>query len=169
MELQVGGRHRRAMFTSTKNDEWRTPKAFFDGLDAEFHFTLDVAASETNHQCERYFTKEADALSQQWEGVCWCNPPYGPAIAKWTQKAVDECSRGVTTVMLVPARTDTIWFHGHVLPFASEIRFIRRRLIYMDNPRRSSPFPSMVVVFRPSIWVWLRMRVGKLINWRTEK
>ncbi len=73
--------------TSSNTDQWATPQYLFDILDREFHFTLDVCADETNHKCERYFTKEQDGLLQKWEGVCWMNPPYGKTIGRWMEKA----------------------------------------------------------------------------------
>ena len=148
MDLGIGGRDRRAIFSAIR-DDWRTPRELFNGLDAEFHFTCDVASSDDNHLCDRYFTKELDGLTQPWSGVCWLNPPYGPAIYKWLQKAVNESKLGTITVCLLPARTDTIWFHGLVLPFATDIRFIRRRLCYDGDKTKRAPFPSMIVVFRP--------------------
>lgn len=72
---------------SSLTDLWATPEYLFKELDREFHFTLDVCADETNHKCERYFSKEIDGLSQPWDGVCWMNPPYGREIGKWVEKA----------------------------------------------------------------------------------
>lgn len=129
------------LFTS-KTDKWETPQDFFDILDNEFNFTLDVCADAYNHKCERYFSKEKDGLKMEWRGVVWCNPPYGREIGKWVKK----CSLydGVA-VMLLPARTDTRWFHDYIYHKA-EIRFIKGRLKF-GNSKNSAPFPSMVVVF----------------------
>ena len=77
------------LFTSN-TDQWATPQDFFDKLNDEFHFTLDVCADDTNHKCDKYFTKEQDGLAQDWgEKVVWCNPPYGREIGKW----VERCSK----------------------------------------------------------------------------
>lgn len=93
---------------SSKTDEWSTPQAFFDELDAEFHFTLDAAADATNHKCDQYYDKAHDGLENPWGGVTWCNPPYGRQIGKWVRKAYEEHNNnGTTVVMLLPARTDT--------------------------------------------------------------
>lgn len=56
------------MFSSS-TDLWATPQDFFDRLNAEFDFDIDVCASPENAKCERYFTKEQDGLSQSWGGV----------------------------------------------------------------------------------------------------
>ena len=91
-----------------------------------------------------------DGLAQPWEGVGWCNPRYGRKIGKWLQKAQDENRRNNNYIgMLLPARTDTRWFHDYILSKA-EIRFIRGRLKF-GGAKNSAPFPSMVVVFRPKM------------------
>ena len=130
---------------SSATDMWSTPPAFFRALDAEFHFTLDVCATKENAKCSRYFTPEQDGLSQEWRGVCWCNPPYGRQIGKWVKKASEE---RCPVVMLLPARTDTAWFHDYIYGKA-EVRFVRGRLKFGDS-KNGAPFPSMVVVFRKS-------------------
>jgi phage N-6-adenine-methyltransferase len=97
------------MFSSA-SDEWETPQEFFDAVDAVFHFTLDVCATNVNAKCERYYTKVDDDLSQAWEGVCWMNPPYGREIALWVQKAYESSlTVGTVVACLLPARTDTGW------------------------------------------------------------
>ena len=132
---------------SSRTDEWATPSRTFQELDAEFHFTLDPCANEENHKCARYFTKEQDGLAQDWGGqVVFCNPPYGRAIAAWVRKAVEESRKpGTQVVMLIPARTDTAYFHDYIYHKAREIRFIRGRLHFNDAGR--APFPSMIVIF----------------------
>lgn len=133
---------------SSVTDEWATPQEFFDELNEEFHFTLDQAANEENHKCETFFTKEQNGLTCQWGGhTVFCNPPYGREIGKWVQKAWEEHkTSGNTVVMLLPARTDTRWFHEFIYGKA-EIRFVRGRLKF-GNATNSAPFPSMVVVWR---------------------
>lgn len=134
---------------SSERDIWETPKDFFDELDAEFHFTLDTCALPENAKCERYFTPEDDGLSQPWTGVCWCNPPYGRGIQKLVRKALHASRNGATVVMLVPARTDTKWFHDCILPNA-EVRFLRGRIRFLIDGVQigCAPFPSMLVIFR---------------------
>ena len=135
------------MMFSSKTDLWETPQELFDELDREFHFALDTCALPENAKCARYYTPEQDGLSQPWKGVCWCNPPYGRGIGRWVEKASASAADGATVVMLIPARTDTEWFHSYILG-KTEIRFIKGRVKF-GNSRNGAPFPSMVVVFRP--------------------
>lgn len=136
---------------SSKTDQWATPQDFYDKLNEEFHFNLDPCADEFNHKCERYFTKEQDGLSQSWGGYrVFCNPPYGRDIGKWTEKAYTESQKPNTlVVMLIPARTDTRWFHNWVYGRA-EIRFIKGRLKF-GGQKNNAPFPSMVVVYKAEV------------------
>nr|DAI65358.1 MAG TPA: DNA N-6-adenine-methyltransferase [Caudoviricetes sp.] len=137
-----------AMFTS-KTNEWATPQAFFDELNKEFNFTLDPCATPQNAKCARYFTKEIDGLSQSWRGeIVFCNPPYGRDLSKWVAKAYTETLSGEATlvVMLIPARTDTSYFHDYIYK-KHEVRFIRGRL-HFNESKCAAPFPSMVVVMR---------------------
>lgn len=131
------------MFTSN-TDMWATPQKFFDELDNEFRFTLDPCALPENAKCEKYFTPEDDGLSKDWNGeTIFCNPPYGKEIGKWVKK----CSETIgTRVALLPARTDTKWFHDYIYGKA-EIRFVKGRLKFGDS-KNSAPFPSMVAIWR---------------------
>lgn len=135
-----------ALFSS-KTDMWETPQDFFNELDAEFKFDVDVCATNSNTKCTTYYTKEQDGLSMDWGGVCWCNPPYGREIGKWVEKAYSSSAGGALVVMLLPARTDTKWFHKYIYGKA-EIRFIKGRLKFGESTN-SAPFPSMIVIFRP--------------------
>lgn len=136
------------MFSSA-TDQWATPRAFFSQWDEVFHFTLDVCADATNHKCVRYFDRETDGLSQDWgTEVCWMNPPYGREIGRWVRKARDAGARGATVVCLLPARTDTAWWHDYVIPSA-KVTFVRGRLKFGDAVN-SAPFPSAVAVFYPT-------------------
>ena len=148
---------------SSKSDEWETPPELFAKLDAVFHFDLDPCATDANHKCERYFTKEQDGLAQHWWGSesVFINPPYSQ-IDKWVEKAwgLATCSRIV--VLLIPSRTDTRWFQDYA-PMATAIYFIKGRVKFVGG-NASAPFPSMVVVFggshakTPEIPGMLRMR-----------
>jgi site-specific DNA-methyltransferase (adenine-specific) len=143
---------------SSKSCLWETPQYLFDELNAEFHFDLDPCATKENAKCSVFFTTEENGLLQDWSGTVFMNPPYGKwgtnltcgcpthNIAKWVKKAYQESRRGITTVCLLPARTDTSWWHLFVLE-ASEIRFVRGRLKFGDSDN-SAPFPSAIVVFR---------------------
>lgn len=132
---------------SSGNDEWETPRDLFEKLDREFHFTLDACASEANRKCDRYYTREDNGLDKPWrDEVVWCNPPYSK-IKAWVEKAENERNReGATVVMLVPARTDTQWFHNHVYGKA-EVRFLRGRIRF-QGAEHNAPFPSMIVIYR---------------------
>jgi phage N-6-adenine-methyltransferase len=140
-----------AVHFSSASDNWETPQWLFDYLDKEFNFSLDVCADSDNHKCPAWFTKNIDGLKQDWyvhakEGACWMNPPYGREIGKWVRKAYEESQKGATVVCLLPARTDTKWFHDYIIGKA-EIRFLKGRLKF-GNAINSAPFPSMIVVFR---------------------
>lgn len=136
-----------AVHFSSATDMWATPQDFFDALNAEFGFTLDVCATADNAKCARFYTQTDDGLSQPWEGVCWMNPPYGRTIGRWMRKAYESSQQGATVVCLVPARTDTAWWHDYAVK--GEVRFIRGRLKF-GGSKNSAPFPSAVVVFRPT-------------------
>ena len=133
---------------SSNSNEWATPQAFFDELDREFHFTLDPCSTHENAKCAKHYTAEDDGLSKDWGGErVFCNPPYGRAIKDWVEKCAKEAKKPETlVVMLIPARTDTKYFHQYIYGQA-ELRFIPGRLHFNDGPQ-GAPFPSMVVVFR---------------------
>jgi phage N-6-adenine-methyltransferase len=134
---------------SHKTDEWATPQSFFDKVSAEFGgFDLDTCATAENAKCAAYFDIAAGGLDQDWAGKNWCNPPYSE-LKRWVKKARREQLRGNLTVMLVPARTDTIVFHESIYNQPNvEVRFIKGRLKF-GGSENSAPFPSMLVVFRP--------------------
>lgn len=138
---------------SSKNMCWCTPSSFFEELDKEFHFTIDAAATESSAKCVKYFTPETDGLLQHWAGgAVFCNPPYGRQIGKWVRKAYEESQlTDYPIVLLIPARTDTSYFHDYIYGKA-EVRFIRGRLKFTDEQGHAfdpAPFPSMVVIYNP--------------------
>lgn len=126
----------RTLFKSA-SDRWATPAAVYDALNDEFRFDFDPCPLDG----------DGDGLSPlfcSWRGKrVFCNPPYGPGIGDWLKRG----SEAELAVFLIPARTDTRWFHEICLPFASDIRFLRGRLRFGDAVN-SAPFPSMVVVFQ---------------------
>jgi site-specific DNA-methyltransferase (adenine-specific) len=142
---------------SSKNKEWETPNSLYKPLEKEFNIMLDVCATEENKKCALYFNKKLNGLTSDWRIVgefgklgkvaCWMNPPYGREIGAWVKKADKEKRRGVTTVALLPARTDTKWFHDYIYNKA-EIRFLKGRIRFVDA-KASAPFPSMIVIFKP--------------------
>lgn len=134
------------VFFSSDSYEWETPRELFEALDSFYHFDLDVCATEENAKCGSYYTKEEDGLSREWRGVCWMNPPYGREIGKWVRKAYESAMKpGTTVVCLLPARTDTGWWHDYVCAGASGVSFLRGRLCFSGRGR--APFPSALVVF----------------------
>jgi len=125
----------RVLFKS-ESVEWATPKGVYDALDGEFHFDFDPCPLDGSED-------GLATLFTEWRGRrVFCNPPYGD-IAGWLRRGREA----ELAVFLVPARTDTRWFHELVMPFASEIRFIRGRLKF-GHATNNAPFPSMLVVMR---------------------
>ena len=146
----------RAYTQPAQRQDWETPQALFDQLHREFHFTLDVCASKENAKCRSFYIRDALSLpwnhhpGKDWSGWWWCNPPYGRGLDQWITKGVSE-RRGV---MLVPARTDTRWFHDHLWDQAQhqprpniELRFLKGRLKFV-GASASAPFPSLVIIIR---------------------
>lgn len=137
---------------SGKDMTWETPQDFYDKLNSEFHFSLDVCASPHNAKCKKFFTSEDNGLIQSWKKhSCWMNPPFGRDIKLWLEKAWKESQQAGTTVLcLTPARTDTIYQHQIVFPHAKAICFIKGRLKY-SNSKDSAPFPNQLVLFGDKI------------------
>lgn len=140
----------RVHFTS-KTDEWPTPKNLFAILDKEFRFTLDPCSTDENAKCSKHFTVRENGLSQDWKDeVVFMNPPYGRSIGMWMAKAYFSSRMGATVVCLVPARTDTAWWHDFAMK--GEIRLLRGRLQF-EGAENAAPFPSAIVIFRPASFV----------------
>ena len=102
---------------SSASDEWSTPQNVYDQLNDEFNFNLDPCATHENHKCNRYFTKEQNGLNQWWGGgtIAFVNPPYSE-ISAWVKKCYYESLNPKSiVVMLIPARTDTKYFHDYIL------------------------------------------------------
>ena len=133
---------------SSKSNEWTTPQHLFDELNQEFNFTLDPCATEENAKCSKHFTIEDDGLSKDWSNdVVFMNPPYGREIKKWIKKAYEESLNGATVVCLIPARTDTTYWHDFIFDKADDIKFLKGRLKF-GNSKNSAPFPSAIVVYK---------------------
>jgi len=134
----------KGLFTS-KTDEWETPQELFDELNEEFNFTLDPCATKENAKCDKFYTKKENGLIQDWSGErVFMNPPYGRVIGKWVKKASE--SKAEIVVCLLPARTDTKWFHDYIYHKA-EIRFLKGRIKF-GGGKNSAPFPSMIVIIK---------------------
>jgi site-specific DNA-methyltransferase (adenine-specific) len=130
---------------SSKTPEWATPQSLFDELNNEFHFTLDPCSTDANAKCEKHYTIADDGLSHSWDAErVFMNPPYGRVIAHWVKKA-SKISDGGVCVCVLPARTDTRWFHEYIYG-KTEIRFLKGRVRFNDEG--PAPFPTMIVIFR---------------------
>lgn len=143
-----------AVHFSSDQTEWETPPELFKLLDTEFHFTLDAAARIENRKCKFFIDPEQNAFHTRWsklsEGMpVWLNPPYGREVGRWVKRAWEQSTEGegCTVVLLLPARTDTRWFHDFCV--RGEVRFLRGRLKFLERGERrdAAPFPNMVVVF----------------------
>jgi len=149
------GRKFKGLYSSLSG-EWRTPQGLFNELDREFDFNLDPCASTDSAKCGIFFGPKENGLATSWRlfgepSRAFVNPPYGRQIGAWIKKGYEESLDGTLVVMLLPARTDTAWWHDYVMK-ATEIRYIRGRLHFLDEwglDRGPAPFPSCVVIFRP--------------------
>jgi len=136
----------KSLFTSDRPD-WETPPELFEAINSEFNFDLDVCASDTNHKIKNYYTIEDDALNQDWtKNRCWMNPPFGRVIGAWMEKAYKSALKGALVVCLVPARTDTKWWHDYAIK--GQIRYKKGRIKFVGADS-SAPFPSALIVFYP--------------------
>lgn len=134
---------------SSGTDEWPTPLPFFRTVVHEFgEFDLDPCANAENAKAAKFYTREQNGLAQEWTGKVWMNPPYGKGIGEWMAKARESAAKGAFVVCLVPARTDTAWWHDSVEGKA-EVRFIRGRLKF-GGSMANAPFPSALIIYRPT-------------------
>lgn len=132
---------------STRTD-WETPQDTFDYWNSIFNFELDVCASPFNAKCDKFHSEVNDGLAQKWGGRCWMNPPYGRKIGKWTEKARESAKDGALVVGLLPARTDTQWWHRDVEGSAI-IVFLKGRLKF-GGSKQGAPFPSAIAIWLPN-------------------
>ena len=154
-----------AVHYSSNKDEWETPPEIFEPLDAEFDFDLDPCADARNRKCQIYLSKEADGLKCNWVEDClptrtsgwnsaFVNPPYSQ-LKQWIAKCALESSKGMTCVMLIPSRTDTLAWHTYIYDSklwrfrpGVEVRFLPGRVKFVGG-KHCAPFPSCIVIFRP--------------------
>lgn len=137
----------KSLFSSLKQD-WETEEKFFNQLDSLFYFQVDLAANDENTKCKKWFTENENSLVQPWhltESNQWLNPPYGKELRFWLEKAYLESKRGANICVLVPARTDTSYWHEFVFSKAT-ILFIKGRLKF-KNAISSAPFPSALIFY----------------------
>lgn len=135
--------------------EWGTPPEFFKRMQDKYGiFDIDVCATAESTKCSKYFDISANGLEQDWSGLCWMNPPYGRGIGAWIKKAFEESKKGAKVVCLIPARTDTAWWHDYVIKHG-KIEFLRGRIKFVPfgenknvgKKQNSAAFPSAVVTF----------------------
>lgn len=149
MDLRKNQREMSVHFSSKKHDRG-TPWDFFDVVNEEFELDLDVCANDFNAKLPRFISPEQDAFKVDWNGRCWMNPPYGREIGKWMERAFRQAAynpRCEIICCLVPSRTDTVWWHQWVMQRAYQVRFIKGRLVFDEEPA-SAPFPSALVIYR---------------------
>jgi phage N-6-adenine-methyltransferase len=145
---------------TSRSCEWTTPQDFFKALDEQFHFTLDPCATQENAKCKHYFTKTDNGLAQPWTGRVFMNPPYGREIGRWVKKAYEEAQHNAELVVcLLPARTDTRWWHDYCLK--GDVQFVRGRLKFGDA-KNSAPFPSVIILFRRETCQFFRHSIDAL-------
>jgi site-specific DNA-methyltransferase (adenine-specific) len=155
----------RAYMPQSLRQDYETPDWLFDLLDDEFQFTIDGAASSYNTKHERYWTKEDNALAQDWtDETVWINPPFenkraNRTLSKFVEKAWNETrSVSVKVVMLVPVKSDQRWWHEWAK--RCEIRFIKGRIKF-DGEEHTHTGPLAVLIFgrdvRPKIGPSIRV------------
>ena len=130
------------VYTKTGDNEWNTPSDMYDYLHSEFDFDNDPCAIGA-----------CNGLTNAWGKKNFVNPPYDD-IARWLRKGIEEKHKGNLSVFLIPVRTCTHYFHQEIMTEADTIRFIRGRLRFTnsdDGKNGICPFPSMIVIYKPSI------------------
>lgn len=168
MRLCVGARmsYVGAPLSSDRQD-WATPQAFLDWLEEEHGWTpdLDAAAADETAKAPRWFTEEDNGLLQPWAGDVWLNPPFGNALPNWLDKCANEIERDeVNSIFcLIPARTDTKWFHEKVMPHAYIVYLIKGRFTFGHESSvkgANAPFPNMLVLYRKVTRIQGYMQAG---------
>lgn len=144
-----------AALTSRASDEWQTPPELLERMKRYLGiegFDLDAAATAENTVAPRFYSREDDALCNEWPqtGWAWCNPPFS-RVSEFARKARRSVQNSgyLRVCMLVPARTDTAWWHEELFPFASEIWFVRGRVGFLHPSHRGrtrSPFPTVILL-----------------------
>lgn len=131
--------------------DWQTPQLFFDGLNEEFHFTIDAAANSYNTMCEHYISKDRHGGAFEYRDinqVIWCNPSYGK-LGDWVDLFI-SWGKDNTVVALLPNNTDTTWF-TKIWATASEVRFVYPRLAFI-HPHTKEPADSPAGGNMVAIW-----------------
>ena len=131
-------------------DSWITPKSFIDRLGP---FDLDPCASTPQPWpcAARSYTEVENGLFLPWDGLVWCNPPYGAALGDWLERMALH-KNGIAFVF---ARTDTRAFFRWVWPFASAMLFVRGRVTFhrpdgsLPKLGHNSGGPSVLIAYGP--------------------
>lgn len=130
--------------SKTSTDSWATPAELKATLHKEFKF-------DDFDPCPLCDNPKVDGLGLDWANRTFVNPPYSALKTTkkhglgWVEKAHNEARKGKLVVLLIPARTDTTWFHDIILKNGYEVRFVRGRLSFGDGGG-SAPFPSIYVI-----------------------
>ena len=127
---------------ASNNQDWETPDDLFEKINKEFNFMRDVCASPENAKCINFWTEEDSCLTKQWDGINWMNPPY-KNMKVFIKKAYEERDNAIT-VCLIPARTNTIWWHEYCMK--GEVYFIQGRPKF-KGCIHGLPQPLALVVF----------------------
>lgn len=119
-------------------------------------FCKALTPKVSNFKCTNYFTEKQDALQQSWRGynAVFVNPPYGRGLSRWVEHAAKEATNVDPIIMLMPARTDTKFFHKFIWNIERDVwrygvvgKFLAGRVKF-DGAAAGAPFPSMVVEFK---------------------
>jgi site-specific DNA-methyltransferase (adenine-specific) len=148
-------------------DDWTTPPEVYDPIDAVMGFDLDAAAGSAEEaRADAFIGPADDGLAVRWRDFCprrtrttiptvWLNPPYGRAVGDWLAKAAGEAATGIVVCVLIPANTDTEYWHQHVVlaPTALGVIFLgpRVRFVLPEEPdaRSGAPKGHALIVYGP--------------------
>ena len=150
---------------SSKTNEWTTPINFYNELNKEFNFTLDPCCTKENALCQKYYTKEDNGLVKDWSNeIVFMNPPYDRNLHTWIRKAYLESLNNAIVVCLIPARTETQYWHDFIFPYALKILFIKGRLRF-GGSKHNAPFPSAIIVFEKRKIPTIQIIKAEKISW----
>lgn len=129
------------------SQEYETPDPLFDQLNNEFHFMIDICASESNHKLPNYYTKQQNCFTKDWTQTSWINPEF-VRVKKFVQKAFEDSMKfGSTIVMIIMVKSNTNWWRDYVMK-AKEVRFINQKVQFKDT-KQGLRFPCAIVIFAP--------------------
>lgn len=137
-------------YFKSNSEEYETPPEIFEPLQKEFDLQLDVCATKENTKCDLFFTKEEDGLTKEWDRSFWMNPPFGRNLKKWVQKAYEESQKGVIGVLLLPVRSNTIWWHKYIIDTKAEVRFLKGEIKFVGY-ERGLWLPFAIIIFNKNV------------------